>query len=303
MGSAAKMISLRRNQHVHQLRRGDHDNTYLQKSWNKHTEANFEFMPLANCAPEWCLAIEQFYINRFNATNKSIGYNLSSVAGSRLGLKQSEEAKRKMSLAQTGLKRTLSPEVLAARRARMLGVKRPREVVEKMIATKKANFDPLFGKGVSERNRARSPELLARIYAATNTPEAKATRLAKLKARVLPPDVIKKITAARWSGNAREKMSKAMSGRKLSKEHVAALKAASALRGPVPDWVRKKLSDSHKGYVMPQAQKEKIREANIGRKFSAATMAKKRASASSPEFREKQRQIALAQWAARKNNP
>lgn len=63
---------------------------------------------------------------------------------------------------------------------------------------------------------------------------------------------------------------------------------------------RKKLRESHLGYVMPDSQKMKISAANIGRKLSRATMAKRKATWDSLEYREQQRKNALFQWSKKK---
>lgn len=42
----------RRDGHISCLRRGVHQNTILQRSWNKHGEINFKFEVLEECSEE-----------------------------------------------------------------------------------------------------------------------------------------------------------------------------------------------------------------------------------------------------------
>lgn len=78
--------------HKRELRKGIHSNDYLQKSWNKYGEDNFEFEILEKCNKSLCIEREQFYIDTLNPE-----YNLCKIAGSTLGRKHTEETKKKIS--------------------------------------------------------------------------------------------------------------------------------------------------------------------------------------------------------------
>lgn len=108
VGSTALGFNKRRSYHLSFLRRNKSGHIYLQRAWNKYGEENFEWQILIRCPPERCIQWEQFYINKFKAADKNYGYNLSPTAGSTLGIKCSDEAKRKISEAQKG--RTISEE-------------------------------------------------------------------------------------------------------------------------------------------------------------------------------------------------
>lgn len=75
-------IKNRWKSHLSDLRRNVHPNIYLQNSWNKHKEKNFEFSILEYTTKDELLDREQYWIDELNATNKKIGYNISLVAGS-----------------------------------------------------------------------------------------------------------------------------------------------------------------------------------------------------------------------------
>lgn len=93
-------------EHRHRLRLGKHHSIVLQRAWNKYGEENFEFKVIVTCKPEELIICEQKHIDYF-----SVGqlYNTNIKAGSRLGMKHTSEAKRKMSLSQTG--KVLSGEI------------------------------------------------------------------------------------------------------------------------------------------------------------------------------------------------
>ncbi|HXG67614.1 MAG TPA: GIY-YIG nuclease family protein [Blastocatellia bacterium] len=69
-------------QHRWRLRRGDHQNIYLQHAWNKHGEASFEFSVLEYVDASDLLRAEQSWIDKTGRADKKIGFNISDVAGS-----------------------------------------------------------------------------------------------------------------------------------------------------------------------------------------------------------------------------
>lgn len=64
--------------HKVDLNNGSHDNDYLQKSWNKYGENNFEFEILEECSKEELNEKERYYIDLYNTMNRDYGYNLKS---------------------------------------------------------------------------------------------------------------------------------------------------------------------------------------------------------------------------------
>ena len=65
--------------HKYYLDKGIHDNEYLQRSWDKYGEDNFEFEILETCKPEELPMIEKQYIDKFDTfNNRDNGYNLQS---------------------------------------------------------------------------------------------------------------------------------------------------------------------------------------------------------------------------------
>lgn len=97
VGSA---IHLYRRWHLHltQLRAGKHCNTLLQRAWSKYGESAFDLEILTFVQESTDLIqAEQEFIDRLQATNPKIGYNLCPIAGSSLGYKQSPATCQKFS--------------------------------------------------------------------------------------------------------------------------------------------------------------------------------------------------------------
>lgn len=104
VGSSAKSLENRKIRHFKNLSKNCHVNKHLQYSYNKYGAKNFEFIILEFCLPENCISKEQYYIDLLNPE-----YNKAPKAGSCLGVKHSEEVRKKNSLRNIGKK--LSDEV------------------------------------------------------------------------------------------------------------------------------------------------------------------------------------------------
>jgi group I intron endonuclease len=92
-------VKRRWREHVAALKRGDHHSKYLQRSFDKHGHDAFLFRVLIQCDINNLLWYEQRAIDGFNSSNGKYGYNHSSVAGSRRGVRHPEEVRAKMRLA------------------------------------------------------------------------------------------------------------------------------------------------------------------------------------------------------------
>jgi group I intron endonuclease len=78
--------------HRKDLRAGRHHSGRLQNAFNKYGEQQFLFEPLILCAKSDLLMYEQVLIDEFKPF-----YNIAKVAGSRLGVPTSSEARKKQS--------------------------------------------------------------------------------------------------------------------------------------------------------------------------------------------------------------
>ena len=105
VGSAAK-FNKRWTDHKSDLRKKRHHNPHLQHSWDKYGEAAFCFSILEHTTFADLLIREQYYIDFYNATDPSVGYNVCPVAGSGAGRTMSEESKEKMRKFRLGTKQS-----------------------------------------------------------------------------------------------------------------------------------------------------------------------------------------------------
>lgn len=111
VGSSSRLRQ-RKHEHFKQLENNKHRNTYLQNSYNKHGKSNFEwevieyleFNENKTILKNNLLEREQYWIDELRKINEL--YNLCPIAGSKLGARESKEAIRKRSIANTGKKRT-----------------------------------------------------------------------------------------------------------------------------------------------------------------------------------------------------
>ncbi len=97
VGSSSVSITNRKIHHYNAFRRNNHSNILLQRAYNKYGECNLVFEILELYSPEYCITMEQYWINMLDACNKLYGYNILSVAGSSSGYKHTGDNKLKMS--------------------------------------------------------------------------------------------------------------------------------------------------------------------------------------------------------------
>ena len=105
IGSAVN-VKQRINDHLSQLDRNIHDNSYLQASWNKHGKTAFIYLILEKTSKDQLEAKEQHWIDLLESNNSKIGYNLRKIANSNQGHKWSEEAKVNLSNIKKGKPRS-----------------------------------------------------------------------------------------------------------------------------------------------------------------------------------------------------
>ena len=94
---SAKDIMKRWWMHVNLLRKNKHHSVKLQNHFNKYGEADFKFSILLGCDNADLVKTEQYFLDSYNPY-----FNICKVAGSSLGIKRSEETKKKMSDALKG---------------------------------------------------------------------------------------------------------------------------------------------------------------------------------------------------------
>lgn len=77
IGSAVKVRS-RKNNHYSELRRSLHNNSHIQKSWNKYGEDNFCFEVLEYCSKKELRILETKYCEEYECLSNS-GYNIADI--------------------------------------------------------------------------------------------------------------------------------------------------------------------------------------------------------------------------------
>ena len=92
IGKSTEM-RIRWSNHKVELRNNNHCNSHLQRAWNKYGEENFEFILLLECSEDEVNDLELELIDKYNTTDHTIGYNLTSGGE---GGKHSEESKQKL---------------------------------------------------------------------------------------------------------------------------------------------------------------------------------------------------------------
>ena len=94
-------VDIRWKQHITDLNKNIHFNSYLQNSWNKYGSDAFEFKLLMACKPRYLNRFERVQIKKFDSTNREKGYNLTDGGDSDYTF--SDETRKKMSETRKGL--------------------------------------------------------------------------------------------------------------------------------------------------------------------------------------------------------
>jgi len=150
VGSASISFRKRWKEHIRQMSGGIHHSKPLQRAWNKYGEDNFVFEVLATCPKEYCIKLEQWFID-----NLKPEYNINPTAGSRLGAKVSEEERKRMS--ERGKARGADPEV--RKRMSEMQLKRFQDPEQRAINKRIANE-----RYAKESERIKNSERLKKHY-------------------------------------------------------------------------------------------------------------------------------------------
>ena len=184
VGSAVN-VSTRWRSHKAALRRGNHDNQYLQRSWNKYGADSFGFRLILLCAPKDLLLYEQRCIDGFSPE-----YNMAPTAGNLLGYKHTDEAKAKVSASKKGMKR---PTFTIETRERMSIARRGKKHSPEHRYN---NAAARRGKPLSAEHRAKLSAIgLGRMF----TPEHSRRISEALRGRKFTPEHCANISAAKLS--------------------------------------------------------------------------------------------------------
>lgn len=103
----ARDIHIRWRSHIDSFKRKNHHNRYLQNAWYKYGEENFKFWIIDEYPPieEILKLMEIYFIAYYNSFNRDGGgYNLTRGGDGLLGSVFSEEHKNKISISHLGIK-------------------------------------------------------------------------------------------------------------------------------------------------------------------------------------------------------
>jgi len=199
-------LGKRQMEHVYGLRRGDHGNRRMQRSWNKYGEAAFTFAVLAVLEPSEILETENRLLAAHAGRRDCFNFAVRADAPPMLGKRHGAETRAKISAAVRGSitparrevlsarargrvpstetraklsaafkGRVFSPETRARISAGLTGVTKSPEAVAKQIASLRLTHTPEFRKAQADRSRGviPSPESLAKRSASMKATLAK----------------------------------------------------------------------------------------------------------------------------------
>lgn len=138
VGQTDRTAQIRKTEHFSELRTQVHTNPHLQASWNKYGEDSFEFNVLEHCDEKDLGVNEDWWIDYFDSTDRSKGYNLQT--GGVVGYTRTEEFGRKIS-------------------ERLKGVPRSEETKKKISKSNSGENNPFFGKVHTDETKLRLSKL------------------------------------------------------------------------------------------------------------------------------------------------
>lgn len=86
IGSSVQ-IETRLAKHIRQLNRGKHENSYLQRSFDKYGVEAFQFKPIIECELSSLQFYEDLIIKNYRSNTSDFGFNLREVSSSNAGMK------------------------------------------------------------------------------------------------------------------------------------------------------------------------------------------------------------------------
>jgi group I intron endonuclease len=269
-------------EHRYDLRHNKHDNPHLQNAWNKYGEEDFIWTMLEETERDDTVlrAREKFWIDILKPE-----FNISEEAWpTRLGAKNSDEHKQKASDSMKERWASKTPE--------------EREAWQRSIASVWSGLSPEEHQGLVDKQHHNkdTPEFRAKMrdirlaYLGAH-PELKKSKKSK---KVRPPARGRQprkpiVHTPEWeAGRAEreairvEKIRQSNLGRKRTEEQKQKTREIANAQWADPEYRRKhkiatrlamedpsvlqRLSDSHKGRTIPEAQKEKMRQAQQERR-------------------------------------
>jgi group I intron endonuclease len=172
IGKSVNIIK-RINEHKSYLNLNKHYNTYLQKSWNKYGEENFETGVIEECERNDLDYKEIFYIKDKNSLSPN-GYNLTGGGGGLLYVIHSEESIKKMSLSKMGhiVTDETKKKISIANKNKPKNI--PIEYIKELRKRWTGSNNPCYGKPMDEDRKRKMIETKRKNM---KPPKVKKTRL------------------------------------------------------------------------------------------------------------------------------
>ena len=262
-------IERRWRNHKKDLRKGKHHSPHLQRAWNKHGEDAFVFEIIELCPPDDILVVEQNYIDTLRPF-----YNTYLIAGSRRGVRASEETRAKQSASMKGKPGTMNGKTMPLKTRKKISEKLKGR--SKSQETKKRMKETMERKGLWDINRV--PVVPSgtkyvngiRVISESTREKMSAASLG----RVVTQETRNKQSAIRIghtvSQETRKKISQANKGHSVSENARAKMREARLRQyggGGMPEEVRKKIGQSQIGHKVSQETKDKIKQVKLLRKL------------------------------------
>lgn len=249
VGSAMNMTR-REREHWKQLRGGYHHCKFLQRAWKKYGAEAFVF-EVVELVPDHSKLIEreQVHIDALSTEKEDRGYNVCRVAGSPRGTRRTIEQIEHHRRMITGRKHT--PESRANMSAAQRGKKMPPEAIEKRRAT-------ILARGGFKH----SPETIARIAeskkGSTHTEEWKRNHSAMMKGRKLSEDHVEALREAHRS-LTKEQVAEIVERRLAGESYISLAKAFNSTKDTVRNWCMREGLPKKNIYTTPEQRAEMIR--------------------------------------------
>lgn len=258
----------RRCVHLNHLQNNKHHSKKLQRHYNKYGEADLIFIIVELCSPEFLTVREQYYIDKLKPY-----YNCCFIAGSCLGVKRSEETKRKLSVAW-----------------------KKREPVSEETKRKISNGH----KGINTWMKGRSPSEQTR----KKISEAN-------KGKIKTKESIEKFRKSRIghsvSEETRRKISESNKGRKHSEKEILLMRLNNIGKhsGKLSEESKQRLRESHIAFYKTakgEEIKQNLIKINTGKKASIETRKKMSEAGKKKTFSPEYRKNLRDAWVIRKLN-
>ena len=130
IGQTVQEWERRKWDHEYTLSRGCHKNPHLQNAYYKYGKDSFKFEIIEECSKEYLDDKECFWIDKYNALDRKVGYNIE--AGGNKNKKLAEETKQKLREVNIGRWCSISEKEAEQVKLELLKDLTPKEVSEKL---------------------------------------------------------------------------------------------------------------------------------------------------------------------------